>query len=109
MFPSRAPFFLDGGGTSRFPHTPLHTVMHRRTEDTQVSLEDELFQRFAPVLRALCLKAAPAGGIVPRWLLKILVLRVQQKAERHNRRIRLETLKQDKKLQTMLGFAGSKR
>src|SRR6266700_1430948 len=79
------------------------------TVEAMVSLEDELFQRFAPALRELCLKAAPAGGIVPRWLLKFLVLRVQQKAERHNRRIRLETLKQDKKLQTMLGFAGSKR
>ena len=79
------------------------------TVEAMVSLEDELFQRFAPALRELCLKAAPDGGIVPRWLLKFLVLRVQQKAERHNRRIRLETLKQDRKLQTMLGFAGSKR
>src|SRR5205085_1980688 len=24
-FPHVAPFFQDGGGTSRFPHTPLHT------------------------------------------------------------------------------------
>ncbi len=74
-----------------------------------MSLEDELFRRFAPALRALCLRAAPAGSIVPRWLLKFLVWRVQQKTERYNRRIRLETLKQDRKLQTMLGFAGSKR
>ncbi len=72
-----------------------------------VSLEDELFQRFAPGLRALCLKAT--SGIVPKWLLKFLVWRVQQRAERYNRGIRLETLKQDRKLQTMLGFAGSKR
>jgi preprotein translocase subunit SecA len=79
------------------------------TVEATVSLEDELFLRFAPALRRLCLKAAPAGGIVPRWLLKFLVWRVQQKAERYNRRIRLETLKQDKKLQTMLGFAGSRR
>jgi len=79
------------------------------TVEAMVSLEDELSQRFAPALRELRLKAAPAGGGVPRWLLKFLVLRVQQKAERHNRRIRLETLKQDRKLQTMLGFAGFKR
>ncbi len=77
------------------------------TVEAMVSLEDELFRRFAPGLRALCLKAT--SGIVPKWLLKFLVWRVQQRAERYNRGIRLETLKQDRKLQTMLGFAGSKR
>src|SRR5262249_15475062 len=79
------------------------------TVEALVSMEDELFGRFAPVLRQLCLRAAPAGGTVPRWLLKFLVRRVQRKAERYNRGVRLETLKQDRNLQTMLGFAGSKR
>ena len=79
------------------------------TVEAMVSIEDELFGRFAPVLRRLCLEATPSGGIAPRWLLKFLVTRVQLKAERYNRGVRLETLKQDKKLQTMLGFAGSKR
>ena len=79
------------------------------TVEAMVSLEDEAFRRFAPALRALCLKATPAGGIVPKWLLRFLVERVQQKAERYNRGIRLETLKQDRNLQTMLGFAGFKR
>jgi hypothetical protein len=27
MFPLRNPFFRVGGGTSRFPHTPLHTLI----------------------------------------------------------------------------------
>jgi preprotein translocase subunit SecA len=79
------------------------------TVEAMVSIDDELFGRFAPVLRRLCLEATPSGGIAPRWLLKFLVTRVQLKAERYNRGVRLETLKQDKKLQTMLGFAGSKR
>jgi hypothetical protein len=42
-------------------------------------------------------------------MLRLLVRSVQQKAERYNRKIRLTTMKQDKKLQTALGFAGSKR
>jgi len=27
MFPLRNPFFQDGGGTSRFPHTPFPTFI----------------------------------------------------------------------------------
>jgi preprotein translocase subunit SecA len=73
-----------------------------------VSLEDELFGRFAPVLRSLIGKATH-GGQVPRWLLALLVQRVQSKAERYNRGVRLETLKQDRKMQQALGFAGSQR
>jgi preprotein translocase subunit SecA len=74
-----------------------------------VSLEDELFRRFAPALRALCVKAVSKDGKLPSWLLRLLVWRVQDRAERYNRGIRLQTMKQDKKLQTALGFAGVKR
>ena len=77
--------------------------------EAMVSLEDELFARFTPVLRALCMRLTPEGGQLPGWLLKLLVARVQSKAERYNRNIRIETQKQDKKLQTALGFAGVKR
>jgi preprotein translocase subunit SecA len=79
------------------------------TVEGMVSLEDELFGRFTPALRALCLKAIPKGGRLAHGLLRLLVWRVQDKAERYNRGIRLETMKQDKKLQTALGFAGTKR
>jgi preprotein translocase subunit SecA len=79
------------------------------TVEAMVSLEDELLGRFAPLLRALCLKAIPRNGKLAPWLLRLLVWRVQDKAERYNRGIRLETMKQDKKLQTALGFAGTKR
>jgi preprotein translocase subunit SecA len=77
--------------------------------EAMVSLEDEFFRRFAPLLTAVCLKVTPDGGKVPARLLKLLVWSVQQTAERYNRGIRLQTLKQDKKLQEMLGFAGVRR
>jgi hypothetical protein len=31
LFPLRNPFFRFGGVTSRFPHTPLHTLMRGKT------------------------------------------------------------------------------
>ena len=79
------------------------------TVEAMVSLQDELFQRFAPILRALCLKAAAKTGKLPDRLLRLLVWRVQDKAERYNRGIRISTMKQDKKLQEALGFAGTNR
>ena len=77
--------------------------------EAMVSLEDELFRRFSPFLRALCVTLVPAHGELPAWLLRMLVSSVQSKAERYNRAIRLSTMKQDKKLHTALGFAGIKR
>ena len=53
-----------------------------RTYDRLKTLEDELFGRFTPALRALCLKAISRKGKLPRWLLKLLVSRVQSNAER---------------------------
>ena len=79
------------------------------TVEGMVSLEDELLGRFAPLLVALCRKLTPKDGNLAPWLLRLLVWRVQDKAERYNRGIRLETMKQDKKLMTALGFAGVKR
>jgi preprotein translocase subunit SecA len=79
------------------------------TVEALVSLEDELFLRFAPLLRALCVKAAAKTGKLPDRLLRLLVWRVQDRAERYNRGIRLSTMKQDKKLQAALGFAGTRR
>jgi hypothetical protein len=61
------------------------------------------------MLRMLCLKLFPKNGKLPDRLLRLLVWRVQEKAERHNRGIRLSTMKQDKKLNEALGFAGVKR
>lgn len=70
-----------------------------------VCLQDELFARYAPALKR-ALAAALRGNTVHPRLTKLLVSLAQNKAERHNARIRLDTLKQDKKLQGMLAFAG---
>jgi preprotein translocase subunit SecA len=79
------------------------------TVEAMVSLDDELFIRFAPLLRKLCLNVMSKTGTLQPWLLRWLVHRVQKKAEAYNRRIRLDTMRQDKKMQTMMGFAGAKR
>ncbi|GAB3537685.1 hypothetical protein GCM10027343_01460 [Noviherbaspirillum agri] len=79
------------------------------TVEAMVSLEDELFERFAPLMLAVCKRVTPRGGKVPDRLLNMLVSSVQNTAERHNRKIRLETTKQDKKMQEMMGFAGVER
>jgi preprotein translocase subunit SecA len=76
------------------------------TVEAVVSLEDELFARFAPGLRALCLKTNSTRRTLPQQLLRLLARSAQSVAERHNRRIRLETVKQDRKLKESLGFAG---
>jgi len=74
--------------------------------EAMVSLDDELFKRFAPAWLSLCLRLTAPQGRVPRWLRHLLVRQAQARAERHNRRIRMDTLKQDRKLKTALGFAG---
>jgi preprotein translocase subunit SecA len=74
------------------------------TVEAMVSLEDELFVRFAPGLR----RFTDWSG-TERSFPKALALASQTAAERHNRRIRLETLQQDRKTQEMLGFAGKER
>jgi preprotein translocase subunit SecA len=70
-----------------------------------VCLEDELFARYAPSLKRAC-AASLRGTTVSALVTKTLVRLAQRKAERHNARIRLDTLSQDKSLQAMLAFAG---
>jgi preprotein translocase subunit SecA len=72
-----------------------------------VSLEDELFVRFAPLLRSVALRASLQGKTVPPKLLNMMVDMAQIMAERHNRGIRMSTIQQDRKLQSLLAFSGS--
>jgi preprotein translocase subunit SecA len=72
-----------------------------------VSLEDELFVRFAPLLRAIALRSAVQGKTVPPKLLNMMVDLAQIMAERHNRAIRMSTIQQDRKLQSLLAFSGT--
>ncbi|QNM95065.1 preprotein translocase subunit SecA [Chitinimonas koreensis] len=71
-----------------------------------VCLEDELFVRYAPWL---------SRGLKPLWLwsarwlprlFRALVWYAQSRAERINRRVRLDTVKRDRKWQQALGFVG---
>jgi preprotein translocase subunit SecA len=73
--------------------------------ETMISLEDDLFARHAATLRGVCLGAARAG-MLSTWIAAALVRLAQRAAEKHNARIRMDTLKQDRKLQTTLAFAG---
>ena len=76
------------------------------TVEAFVSLEDDLFSRFAPLPLSVVRRATDQQGVVSPVLLKLLVGYAQILAERHNAGIRIATLKQDKKLQSLLAFSG---
>ncbi|HEU0187727.1 MAG TPA: DEAD/DEAH box helicase [Gallionellaceae bacterium] len=77
------------------------------TVEAWVSLEDDLFRRYAPFLLAVVRRIAIRKGAVPPGLLNMLVSYSQLLAERHNAGIRIATLKQDRKLQSLLAFSGT--
>jgi hypothetical protein len=52
--------------------------------------------------------AARRRGRLPAWLLKLLVRVAQSRAEAYNRRVRLQTLKQDRKTSEGMGFSGKR-
>lgn len=76
--------------------------------EAMVSLQDDLFRRYAPALCRLA-DAAARRGAVPAWLLFALVAYAQAMAERRSARQRIATLKQDRKLQSLLAFSGKQR
>ncbi len=76
------------------------------TVEAIVSLEDDLFRRYAPLLLSIAKRASITQDSQPLWLLNLLVAYAQRAAERHNAGIRTSTLKQDRKLQSLLAFAG---
>lgn len=78
----------------------------RGTVEAMVSIEDDLFSCYAPLLQGIAKRISVSHGTAPLWLLNLLVNYAQMVAERHNGRIRMATLKQDKKLQSLLAFAG---
>lgn len=77
------------------------------TVEAMVSLEDELFGRYALTFSKLVASGGTQRREVSPILLRGLVYISQALAERHNRGIRMRTMKQDKKLQKMLGFSGT--
>jgi preprotein translocase subunit SecA len=73
-----------------------------------VCVNDEVFTRFGAPLAAVAQRAARSSGRVPGRLLKALVRLAQWKAEGYNRRVRLHTLKQDRKTAEGMGFTGKR-
>jgi preprotein translocase subunit SecA len=73
------------------------------TIEAAVSLEDELFRRYAPRLTQLAAHMCSRRGSIPAWLTKLLV----RIASAHNLSVRMATLREDRKLQRMLSFSGS--
>ena len=71
-----------------------------------VSLEDELFRRYAPIASRLMMRSWLVPGRFNAALFRILVTYAQAKSERENRKQRLETVRRDRKWQQALGFAG---
>ncbi len=72
-----------------------------------VSLEDDLFVRYAPLLLGIVKRFSGPDGVPRQQLLNLLVGYSQMMAERHNAGIRVATVKQDRKLQSLLAFSGS--
>ena len=70
------------------------------------AVTDELFMRFAWPLNRLSQRISAQQPYLPTWLVRAMVKLAQSRAERHNRHIRLSTMKQDRKTQDMMGFAG---
>ena len=74
-----------------------------------VSLDDELFRRFAPMLTQIGWSIWLAKGWLAAGAFRMLVRYAQNRSERISRRIRLDTIKRDRQWQTALGFVGGKR
>jgi preprotein translocase subunit SecA len=77
------------------------------TIEAAVSLEDELFRRYAPRLTRLVARSCGrSGALAPGWLAALLVLSGQRTASAINLRARMATLREDRKLERLLSFSG---
>ena len=71
-----------------------------------VTIDDDVFMRFAWPMNPLGKKLAHPDGSISPHLLKLIVSFAQMRAEARNRQTRVRTVKQDRKTQEMMGFAG---
>lgn len=76
------------------------------TVEAIVCVDDEVFKRFGAPLHALARNRAQRKGRLSASVLKALVRVAQWRAEGHNRRVRLQTLRQDRKTAEGMGFTG---
>lgn len=79
------------------------------TVEAMVSLQDELFQRYLPgYIRRYLQWLRGTSGLQAIFFAR-LVNYAQWRAEIHNRRIRLDTIRRDRKWLDALGFVGAER
>ena len=77
------------------------------TVEAIISLEDELFRRYAPLgARLVAIFLSKKNGFIQKAFFRLLVFYAQSKAERSARKIRLDTLLRDRKWLQALGFIG---
>jgi preprotein translocase subunit SecA len=77
------------------------------TVEAIVSLQDELFIRYAPLLTRLVAKIiTKKTGQIRENIFRFLVFYAQAKAERYARKVRLDTIRRDRKWLQALGFIG---
>jgi preprotein translocase subunit SecA len=72
-----------------------------------VAIDDDVFMRFAWPMNQLGKKLHRSDGSLSPRLLRLIVSFAQIRAESYNRKTRVQTVKQDRKTQEMMGFAGS--
>lgn len=77
------------------------------TTEAFLSLEDEIFSRFAPTLLKLITRITKHSGRIPPRLLTLLIRYTQAVAEIHNARVRTITIKEDNKFQRLLAFSNN--
>ncbi len=77
------------------------------TVEAIVSLQDELFLRYAPLITRLLAKSImQKTGPIQENIFRLLVVYAQAKAERYARKNRLDTIRRDRKWLQALGFIG---
>lgn len=77
------------------------------TVEAIVSLEDEVFLRYAPlVTRIFAYLMTQKTSYIQIFLFRLLIFYTQAKAERYARKIRLDTIQGDRKWLHALGFIG---
>lgn len=74
-----------------------------------VSLDDEIFLRYAPTLTRLLGPLCLGSTLPARRLFRALVWLAQSTAERRNRSVRLDTIRRDRKWLKALSFVGVDR
>jgi preprotein translocase subunit SecA len=74
--------------------------------EAMVCLQDELFSRYGALWVSFVRSYLGAGKVLPTWLCHWLVSRAQSRAERYNAQTRRATMREDKRLQSLLAFAG---